>query len=189
MTPFMHGRRNRAALITGLAPSCLKSNPCWAASYSTMALTGHSSLGVYLLRIGKWKTAACSDCRAADSPNYIIFECSTIERLRKELQECLQALDSDTPRKWSTTSFAEAAFRTLKHSEVVMHQLTLVVPRWQYPGGYSRGWYSHARVEGKHHPWSYHPLDRVNQTEPSTHKDDSDAVYTPLLVQYSPPFA
>ncbi len=38
---------------------------------------------------------------------------------------------------------------------------------WSYLCDYSKEWYSHAWAKGKHHSWSYDPLDRVRQTEPS----------------------
>ncbi len=59
--------------------------------------------------------------------------------------------------------------------------------RGRYPGGYGREQYSNARVEGKHHPGGYDPLDRVGRAEPSNYKDGSGAVYKPSSVQ-SPSF-
>ncbi len=55
----------------------------------------------------------------------------------------------------------------------------------RYPGGYGGERYSNARVEGKHRPGGYDPLDRVGRAEPSNYEDGSGAVYTPSSVQSS----
>ncbi len=56
--------------------------------------------------------------------------------------------------------------------------------RGQYSGGYGGERYSHTRVEGKHRPGGYDPLDRVSWAEPSNCEDGSGAVYTPSSVQF-----
>ncbi len=55
--------------------------------------------------------------------------------------------------------------------------------RQRYPGGYSQRQYSRARVEGKHRPSGFDPLDRVCRTEPGNHEDGNGTVYTLSLVQ------